>query len=195
MEKKKILIIMASPRKGGNTELLTDELIKGINNGAGAEVDLVNLRDKDIVGCKEIYACEKTGRCVIPDSFDEIYEKLETCDCLVIATPIFFYAPPAQLKALIDRSQAFFMRKYFLKDPVVPKDQPKRPTYLLALGGTKGAKLFDATFLILEYFFDSLDLELKDSLLYRSVDKKGDILKHPTALKDAFELGVKIASD
>ena len=191
---KKILIIMASPRRGGNTELLTNELIKGINQGADVEVDLVNLRDKEIGGCKEIYACEKTGRCVIPDSFDEIYEKLEKCDCLVIAMPIFFYAMPAQLKALIDRSQAFFMRKYFLKNPVVPKGQPKRPTYLLALGGTKGEKLFDATFLILEYFFNSLDLELKDSLLYRSVDKKGDILKHPTALKDAYELGVKIAA-
>lgn len=191
---KKILVIMASPRRGGNTETLTNELLKGIGQSADVEVDLINLRDKEISGCKEIYACEKTGRCVIPDSFDEIYERLEKCDCLVIAMPIFFYAMPAQLKALIDRSQAFFMRKYFLKDPVVPKGEARRPTYLLALGGTKGEKLFDATFLILEYFFDSLDLELKDSLLYRSIDKKGDILKHPTALKDAYKLGAKIAN-
>jgi len=189
---KKILIIMSSPRKGGNTELLTKELVKGIDS-VGAEVDVVNICDKKISGCKEIYACKKTGRCVIPDDFDEIYAKLEQCDCLVIATPIFFYAPPAQLKALIDRSQAFFMRKYFLKDPIVPEGQPKRPMYLIALGGTKGEKLFDATFLILEYFFDSLDLELKGSLLYREIDKKNDILKHPTALKDAYDLGVKIA--
>jgi multimeric flavodoxin WrbA len=189
----KILIIMASPRKGGNTDLLTQEVIKGIQQtNAEIELEVVNLYEKNISGCKEIYACKKTGHCVIRDDFLTIYKQLEQCDKLVIATPIFFYAPPAQLKALIDRSQAFFMRKYWLKDPILAADSPKRPMYLLALGGTKGQQLFEPTFLILHYFLDSLDMELQTSLLYKGIDNKGDILKHPTALQEAYELGVKI---
>lgn len=190
---KKILIIMSSPRRGGNTEVLTNELIKGLGSNTEISVDLINLRDKKISGCKEIYACEKTGRCVIPDDFNQMYEKLEQCDCLIITTPIFFYSVPAQLKALIDRTQAFYVRKYTLDDPVVPKGYPKRPAYLLALGGSKDKKIFDAVFLVLSYFLKSLDLVLKTSLLYNNIDKKDDVLRHPSALKDAYNLGVDIA--
>jgi multimeric flavodoxin WrbA len=187
----KILAIMASPRKSSNTDLLLGEFIRGAKE-AGAEVDVVDLGEKNISGCREIYACEKTGRCVINDDFDEIYDKLESCDQLVIATPIFFYGPPAQLKALIDRTQAFYMRKYHLKNPIVAAGEPKRPMYLLALGGTDGEKIFDATSLILKYFLINLDMELKDKLLCRSVDRKADILKHPEMMEEAYKLGVRV---
>ena len=185
---------MGSPRKKGNTELLYYELVKGLKE-AGAEVDEVILRDKNVEPCKEIYTCKKTGRCSLKDDFNEIYDKLAECDKLILTTPIFFYAPPAQVKALIDRCQSFFERKYALKDPVVPKGEPKRHMYLVAVGGTKGKQLFEATFLILKYFLDALDMELKESLLYRSVDERGEILDHPTAMKDVYELGLRVGRE
>ncbi|MBW1824470.1 MAG: flavodoxin family protein, partial [Deltaproteobacteria bacterium] len=60
---------------------------------------------------------------------------------------------------------------------------------------TKGSKLFDGTLLTMKYFFDVLDAEFFKSLLYKSVDTKGDILKHPTALKESYELGQLLAAE
>jgi multimeric flavodoxin WrbA len=189
----KILIIMASPRKESNTAILLREFMRGTEE-SNAEIEQVNLYDKDISGCREIYACQKTGRCIIKDDFDEIYDKLEQCDKLVIATPIFFYGPPAPLKALIDRTQAFYMRKHHLKNPILADGEPKRPAYLLALGATNGEKLFDPTLLMLKICLANMDMKLKETLLYRSIEKKADILNHPQALQEAYELGVKVGA-
>lgn len=185
---------MSSPRKRGNTELLFDEVVRGAKD-AGAKVTEIILRNLHIEPCKEIYGCKKDGRCVIKDDFNELYDRLESCDRMLIATPVFFYAPPAQLKCLIDRCQSFFVRKYILRRPVLPPAAPKREMFLVAVGGTKGEKVFDATFLTLKYFLDALDMELANSLLYKGIDEKGDILKHPSAIQEAYEMGLSLGKD
>ena len=183
----KALGIHGSPRGGGNTELLLQEFLRGCRD-AGAEVEEVFLRRLQITPCLEIYACQKDGQCPIKDDMKPLYGKLIEADLLAVASPIFFYAVSAHLKAMIDRCQALWARKYLLNQSV-GSVQTGRKGVFLAVGGAKGAKNFDGALLTMKYFFDALDIKFFRSLLYNSIDAKEEILSHPTALKEAFEAG------
>ena len=65
----------------------------------------------------------------------------------------------------------------------------KRKGLFISVGATKGKKLFDGVLLTMKYFFEVLDVELWNSLLYRGMDFEGDVLKHPQYLKEAYEAG------
>lgn len=188
----KILGIYGSPRRGGNTELLLKELFRGCRESK-AEVEEIYLRDLKISPCLEIYACRKDGKCPIRDDMQNIYPRLADTDVLVFASPIFFYGVSAQAKALIDRCQAFWAKKYLLKQPIAPGRGGRRGVFV-AVGGSKGEKIFDGALMTMKYFFDSLDMNFYKSLLYRGVDAKEEILNHPTAMVDAYILGTELAS-
>jgi protein-tyrosine-phosphatase len=115
----------------------------------------------------------------------EIYPLLWRADIIVMATPVFFYGPTAQMKALIDRSQALWARRYVhkLADP----GRKWRHGVLLSLGATKGKNLFDGIKLTAKYFFDAVGAGFDGSLTYRQIEAPGDVTKHPTALSDAKE--------
>lgn len=188
-----VLGIYGSPRRGGNTELLLKELLRGCKD-AGAETEEVFLRDLKISPCLEIYACKKDGQCPIPDDMQSIYPKLVEVDVLALASPIFFYAVSAHTKAFIDRCQAMWARKYLLKQPISP-GKPRRRGVFLSVGGSKGSKVFDGPLMTAKYFFDALDMTFYRSLLFQSIDAKGDIIKHPTAVAEAYALGRELVQE
>ena len=99
---KKVLVISSSPRKGGNSDLLCDEFIRGASD-VGNEVEKIRLAEKNVGFCKACYACQKLGKCFQNDDANEIIEKMLSADVIVLATPVYFYSMDAQLKALIDR--------------------------------------------------------------------------------------------
>lgn len=185
----KVLGIMGSPRMKGNTDLLLDEALKGAES-QGAEVEKILVDKLQIAPCKEYYACLKDGKCVIKDDMDEIYAKLLAADAVIIASPMFFYTVSAQLMLLISRCQALWARKYVLKNMDIPE---KRGAFI-AVGATRGEKLFDGPRLTVRYFFQAINAKYTDELLIRGVDKKGEIKEHPTALTDAYELGRRLAA-
>jgi multimeric flavodoxin WrbA len=187
----KILAVNGSPRRGGNTDLLLGELVRGARE-AGAEVEVIFLRELKMSPCLEIYACKDTGECPIQDDMRPLYPKLTEADALVVASPIFFYGVTAHLKAFIDRCQAMWARKYILKQTLAPGKTERRGVFL-AIGGSKGSRIFEGVLLTMKYFFDALDIVFYKSLLYRSVDAKGQILDHPTALPEAYALGKELA--
>ena len=100
---KKVLVISASPRKGGNSDMLCDQFANGARE-AGHEVEKIRLAEKNIGYCKGCYACTKLGKCFQDDDANELVEKMLSADVIVLATPVYFYSMDAQLKALIDRS-------------------------------------------------------------------------------------------
>ena len=186
----KILGIMGSPRIKGNTDLLMDEALKGAQS-QGAEVEKLVVDKLDISPCKEYYGCLKDGNCVIRDDMDDIYPKLAGADGIIVASPMFFYGVSAQLKALIDRSQALWARKYVLKQTT---SNSKRKGVFIAVGATKGARLFEGSIMTIRYFFKAVDVEYADELLIRGVDQRGEIKQYPQSLSEAFELGSRLAS-
>ena len=111
------------------------------------------------------------------DMGGEIYGLLRQADIIVAASPIFFYNVTAQLKALIDRCQTLWARKYMLKlkDP----GHGVRRGFLLGVGATRGKQLFDGMHLTAKYFFDAVAAEYSGSLTYRGVEGRGHILQQP----------------
>ena len=184
----KILGIMGSPRIKGNTDLLLDEALKGAQS-QGAEVEKLVVDKLNIGPCKEYYGCLNDGNCVIRDDMDDIYPKLLNSTGVIIAAPIFFYALGSQVKALIDRSQALWARKYVLKQ--APPNSSRKGAFI-AIGATTGEKLFDGSILTVQYFFKCIGVKYSDELLIRGVDTRGEIKEHPDTLSEAFELGKRI---
>ena len=103
---KKVLILSGSPRKGGNSDLLCDEFLRGAQE-SGNQVEKVFLRSKKVAPCNACYYCKNSGgKCAIPDDMAEILDKMQAADVIVMASPVYFYSIGAQMKAVIDRSVA-----------------------------------------------------------------------------------------
>ena len=184
----KVLGIFGSPRKGGNTDLLLEQALKGAVQ-EGAQVERIHLAELHVLPCKECHGCDRTGECVVQDDMKAITPKLMDADIILLASPIFFYGITGWAKALVDRSQAIWVRKYLLKDPSFSTEVKKRKGFFISVGATKGQKLFEGAILTVKYFFDAIHAEYAGDLLVRGLDAKGDILKQPDALRQAFEAG------
>ena len=189
---KKILAIYGSPRRKGNTSLLLNHAVQGALD-TGAQVEKIVLRDLKMSPCLEIYGCKETGRCVIQDDFQKVYDQLLASHGLMLASPIFFYTVSAHTKILMDRCQSLWVKKYWIDK--IPRGQrdPRRKGLFISVGATRGKKLFDGTLLTVRYFFDVLDTELWKTLLYRELDLEGDVSKHPEYLQEAYEAGKTFA--
>lgn len=185
-----VLAIYGSPRRSGNSATLLGECLRGVANWTD-NIDRVFLRDLEISPCLEIYACAKTGRCAIRDDFDLLVPKLEQADLVILASPIMFYAVSAHTKALMDRCQAFWVKRYWLKEPINP-DKLRRKGVFISVGATKGKRLFDGAILSARYFFDALDIEMAATLCFGGLDAAGDVLQHPEYLQQAYDLGVSL---
>lgn len=183
-----ILGLAGSPRIGGNSEALLDEALAGAKE-MGARVEKVRLANYEIEPCIACGSCEKTGFCVVQDEMQQIYGKLEEADGIIITSPIYFYNVTGFAKAAIDRSQAFWARRYILKDPEFRTD---RKGAFIGIGATKGSKLFEGTILTIKYFFDAIGCEYTDEYLVRNVDAKGDIKSYPEHLEEARALGMRL---
>ncbi|MBN2333355.1 MAG: flavodoxin family protein [Deltaproteobacteria bacterium] len=185
---KKIGVLYGSPRRQGNTARLTGQAVRGARD-SGAEVVEFVLRDLKISPCLEIYGCRQNGRCVIKDDFQTVVDELESCQGIILSSPIFFYAVSGHTKAFMDRFQSRWVKKYWLDK--VPFNQPGnwKKGLFIAAGATRGRQLFTGAALTVRYFFDALDTELWRSLLYRGLDGADDVLSYPEYLEEAYQSG------
>jgi multimeric flavodoxin WrbA len=189
---KKILAFYGSPRRRGNSSTLLEQAVRGANDG-GAEVEEIVLRDLSMSPCMEIYECRKTGRCAMRDDFDLLRDKLQSCDGLMLASPIFFYTVSGHTKVFMDRCQEFWSKKYLIDKAPFGLREPTRKALFVSVGATRGSKLFEGVLLTMKYFLDTLDMELWRSLLYRGLDEKGDVLQHAAYLEEAYKAGNQLA--
>ncbi len=103
----KVLGIVASPRKGGNTEILVTEALEGAKS-AGAEVELFTVADKTIAPCDGCLACGESAVCKIKDDMQELYTKMVEADGIIFGTPVYFSNVSAQAKIIMDRTQSIY---------------------------------------------------------------------------------------
>ena len=167
----KLLAIYGSPRKGGVTDTLLDMFIEGMEGRLNLDVAKIYIRELKIEGCRECYKCRSNGGiCVIDDDMQMVYRYLEEADIIVLSAPIFFYNFNAQVKAMVDRIQAFWVRKYILGIPL----KKKKIGILISAGATKGENLFDGALLTFKYFLDPLNGEIVGSFTARRLEKPED---------------------
>ena len=187
----KVLGIMGSPRRQSNTEILLDRALEG-SREMGAEVEKLAVSELKVRPCLEIYACLKDGRCAIKDDMQQVYEKLLEADHIAFASPIFFYGLTSQAKAIVDRCQALWVRRYVLDTG--GGDGRTRRGIFISVGATRGERLFDGVVLTVKYFFDAIGVKYCGDLLVRGVDGEAHIREHATALEDALRLGRQLVS-
>ncbi len=101
---KKVLVLSSSPRRGGNSDLLCDQFMKG-STEVGHLAEKIFLKDKKINYCTGCGTCIDKGKsCPQKDDMADVLDKLVAADVIVMATPVYFYTMCAQMKTLIDRT-------------------------------------------------------------------------------------------
>lgn len=188
----KIIAFNGSPRPGGNTEVLLNEALKPLRE-AGHDIRVFNLNSMNVRPCQDCGGCSATGICIQEDAMTEIYDAVREADRIVLASPIFFYSVSAQTKAMVDRCQAFWCEKYLLKK-IIPAGSAGRKGLLLLVGGMKKDACRITAEATAKGFFRTVSVPEHETLFFGGIDAKGDILKHPTALKEAYEAGKRLGS-
>ncbi len=185
-----IIAFSGSPRKNGNTELLLKETVKSIED-AGHTVKTFYLNVMNIKPCQDCGGCNETGICIFEDDMFQIYDAIRSADRIILASPIFFFSVTAQLKLMIDRCQSFWCEKYLLKTPIEASKFGRKGLFLLVGAMEKhiGVECAEAC---AQAFFRTISVPEHDTLNYLGIDSKGEILKHPSALKEAYEAGQKL---
>ena len=185
-----VVAFHASPRQGGNTDILLTEALRAIDRSLH-RISLFRLNGMSIKPCQNCGGCEETGICVIKDQMTEVYSAIREADRIILASPIFFFCLSAQAKIMIDRCQCVWCEKYLLKKEI-PQGSHGRKGLLLLAGGMKkeiGVECSDAT---ARAFFRTISVPEHRTLSYLGIDAKGAILNHPTALADTYEAGANL---
>ena len=121
--------------------------------------------------------------------------EMESADRIVLASPLHFMTVTAQMKALIDRCQALWVRKYILKMPPLGDDR-ERKGFFISVGGRRTIpNLFDAELVTIKNLFRVINVNYSGDILIPGIDAKGDILKHPEALEQAYAAGQKLVEN
>jgi multimeric flavodoxin WrbA len=174
----KILVLMGSPRKGGNTDILLDEFIKGVNKTKNS-VDKLYVYELKINPCVDCRTCKTEAHaCKIKDDMQKVYPLLDAADLIVFATPVYWWGPSAPMKLLIDRLRPFGFGNRKLKG---------KKAVLIAPSGDvpESVEVIVQQF---EKIFRLLGLNFIDKILVQAYNK-GDVKQNQSVLKKAFEMG------
>lgn len=126
----RVLLIASSLRGRSNSDRIAEEIKRGAES-AGHETELISLKGKTIHFCTGCLACQKTGRCVIPDDAVPIAENVRRAETVVFVTPIYYYSVSGQLKTMMDRLNPLFPGDYDFRHvymaAVAAEDEPFAP--------------------------------------------------------------------
>ncbi len=180
-----VLGVVGSSRRGGNTDILVDEVLRGARN-AGADVEKIFLNDLEIKPCQAECSdyCKKTGDCKINDDMSPLYGKLYDSDAIVLGTPVYWYGPSAQLKAFIDRWYAFSHPKYIHK-------MKGKKVVLVAPLEESDTSAADPLVDMIAKSLDYLEAEFHAKLPV-SAEEKGAVKQNLEAMKQAYKIGLDL---
>lgn len=177
--KKKIVVISSSARKHGNSDLLADAFIEGIQEKhPDADVEKFRLLGKNIKPCLGCNVCQQPGKeCVQKDDFKEIADALQKADIVALATPVYFYGMSGQLKTLLDRTYSIY------------RDCKDQDYYFLISCAGPEEKYGDTTKASLEGYLSCLpNGHEKETIVAYGTYDKDDVKNHP-AFEEAKKAG------
>ena len=157
--------------------MLAQAFAKGAEE-AGNAVEIVSLADRQIAFCRGCFACQKTGRCIINDDAIGITEKIAEAEVVVWATPIYYYEMTGQMKTMIDRANALFVKDYKFRD-----------IYMLSTAAEEDSSACERAITGLKAWIACFPKSrFAGSVFAGGVTDKGDISGHK-ALDEAYDLG------
>lgn len=192
----KCLGLGCSPRENGNTSILLEKALEGAK-AAGAETELVYLRNLKFSPCIACGGCNTDGGCVLKDDMQQLYDKIINADRLILAAPIFSMGMNALGKAMVDRTQRFWATKYVLQHDVIPDkySRPDRKGFFISVSGSHWKNVFAGAEQVARYFFRMCEIEYMPPLLFSDNDEKGAVLKHPEILEQIYVAGKELILD
>lgn len=178
---KKVIVISSSPKKGGNSDVLCDEFVKGANN-AGNIAEKIFLRDKDIKYCIGCHYCSTVDytACSQKDDMSAILDKMQEADIIVFASPIYFYVISGQMKTFIDRICARYTHL------------ENKEFYYILTAADKGASTIKYALGEFKGLMECLNNPIEKGYLFaEGVWQKGEVLntEYP---KKAYEMGYNL---
>jgi multimeric flavodoxin WrbA len=183
-QKKRVLGVVGSPRKKGNTHILVSKILEGAKE-EGATIDILFLNDLRIRECDGCHTCWKGKQCSKKDDMNEIYSKIIESDIIVFGTPVYWYGPTALMKGFIDRFVYFNC----------PENRDKIRGKSTALAVTYEEKSIKTSQLVVSFFqktFEYLEMNLVSKIIVPGVSRKGDIHKKKESLLKGHELGRRL---
>ncbi len=186
---KRVLCIAGSPRRNGNTDRLLDALSAGVTEAGGEAIRLV-ASQLTVEPCRACHACSRTGSCVIRDDMDDVFRAIDEAGAVVVATPVFFASVPSGLKALIDRCQPYWARRFVLHQELA---KPLRPGAIVVVGGGGDPFGVDCAVTPIRSVFGVLGITSEHDLEVVGPDGPKDVESHPDALAEARRIGRSLA--
>lgn len=184
-----VLGIAGSPRRHGNSETLLDACMEGVAE-AGGVAEKIAVVEYGIAPCDGCNTCSATGECYIRDRMQELYPRIETADAIVVASPVFFATVPAVLKALYDRCQPFWARRWVLGETAPER---KRPGGLLLARAGGDPYGFEGAILTTRSLFAVLGVAYSAEVTVAGVDAAGEVAARADALEAARAAGGRLA--
>lgn len=184
----RVLCIAGSPRRGGNSDRLLDSLAIGVTEAGGEPIRLI-VSELAIEPCRACHACSRTGECVVRDDMDDVYRALDSANAIVVAAPVFFATVPSGLKALYDRCQPYWTRRYVLGEPA---PSHKRPGAAIVVGGGGDPFGTRCAFTPTSSVFGVLGVSLDHRIEVVGVDAPADVESHVGSIADARRVGTAL---
>lgn len=177
---KKVLMLSASPRKGGNSDLLCNQFMLGAKE-AGNQAEKIFLRNNKINYCVACDYCKKnSGNCSQKDDMSEILEKMIEADVIVMATPVYFYTMDAQIKTLIDRTVARYT------------EIRNKEFYIIVTAADSSELAMERTLEGFRGFTSCLRGAKEKGIIYGTGAWKIGDIKGSEAMKQAYEMGKSV---
>ncbi|MBN1804403.1 MAG: flavodoxin family protein [Sedimentisphaerales bacterium] len=182
---KKILAVVGSPRKNGNTHILVSKIAEGAKS-KDAEVDALFLDDFTIKECNGCHVCWKMDDCVRNDDMINIYPRIIKSDVIIFGTPVYWYGPTAIMKGFIDRFVYFNC----------PKNRPKIQGKSAVIAVPFEEENQETVRPVVEFFqkcLDYLQINLVGKIIVPGVTTRGEVRNKENILQKAYELGQSLA--
>jgi multimeric flavodoxin WrbA len=176
---KKVLIVAASPRKNGNSDLLAQQFAKGAEEN-GNRVEVIYLRDYKINYCMGCLSCQRTGLCLQKDDMFSFVSKMENADVICFASPVYYYSLAGQMKVFLDRLNPLFSR------------MKNKDFYYILTAQDNRKDWLDRAFDAFEGFADCFeDIRRKGRIYGGGATAKGEVKSLP-AFQESYEMGKKV---
>jgi multimeric flavodoxin WrbA len=191
----RVVALAGSPRTGGNTEKLLASFLRGAED-AGAQVHKISVVALEIEGWTPEVECPETDPPQPEDDFARVSRELVAADVVAVASPVYFGNVPAQLKALVDRSQCQWIRKHVDHEPLrvsCAGHNRRRGVFMSAGGNDRGS--FSGITQTISSFLDVYEADYWGELLFGDVDAKGEIEDETLALQEAYDLGFRAVAE
>jgi multimeric flavodoxin WrbA len=181
----RILAVVASPRRNGNTHILVSRISEGARE-KGAAIDELFLADLSIEECDGCHRCWEQKKCGKSDDMAGIYERIIDSDVIIFGTPVYWYGPTGLMKIFMDRFVYFNC----------PENREKIRAKRAVIAVPFEEENPEAARLVVEFFEKSLEyleMSLVGRIIVGGVGGKGEIRQKTRSLQEAYELGRTLA--